>query len=142
MHRSTQSPIDPFPQMEPSTNATEADPVSTAQSKKRKLVRPRGKRGGVKNKPKESKPATSSHSQKIAAFHVLEKQLAQTTDPIKRRVILAEQKKLGGLEVYQNASLTGGDKLKGGESGKWCAGVLKETRGEAKVSPCVPSRGT
>ena len=40
--------------------------------------------------------------------------------------MLAEQQALGGLEVYQNQSTTGGAVLRGGESSKWCAKILME----------------
>lgn len=42
--------------------------------------------------------------------------------------LLARQDELGGLQAYQEASLHGGDKVRGGESGKWCVGMLKELK--------------
>lgn len=132
-------------------------PAGTAQpkNKRKKLIRERGKRGGVKNKRKSSTSATASapadasktkanakagtaaateHAVRIAAFHTLEKELARTSEPGLRAQLLAKQEKLGGLESYQDASLKGGDKMKGGESGKWCAQVFKEIRGDEPVS--------
>lgn len=123
-----------------------------ASGKRKKLIRPRGKRGGVKHHKKgaaaaagatatavgvaaaakkaksqagkKDKEAKTEHSLRIAKFHTLEKELARTTDPEERARIENEQQQLGGLAAYQEDSLRGGDKLKGGESGKWCAEQL------------------
>lgn len=84
-----------------------------------KLVRPRGKRGGAKNR-------SATFAKKIAQYHTLEKQLAQTSDARERKRLKAQQEALGGLAVYQDHSLVGGDKLRGGESAKWCVQVLRE----------------
>lgn len=35
---------------------------------------------------------------------------------------------MGGLDAYQLASAHGGDKSRGGESGKWCVKMLKELK--------------
>lgn len=119
-----------------------------SKNKRTPLRRPRGKRGGVKNqkKPKSStstaitSPAAketaaatpSAHSLLIAAFHALEKKLAQTSDEAERAKLIAEREKLGGLKAYQDASLVGVDKHKGGESGKWIVQTLHDVRGGKK----------
>lgn len=87
--------------------------------KKRRLVRPRGKRGG-------SKGRSRMHAKSIAQYHVLEKQIAQTTDTHARHELEAQQEALGGLSVYQDQSSTGASKLRGGESAKWCVKMLRE----------------
>ncbi|WFD34172.1 25S rRNA (adenine(2142)-N(1))-methyltransferase [Malassezia cuniculi] len=86
---------------------------------RRKLVRPRGKRGGIKNRK-------GAHAKKIALYHTLEKQIARTSDATERKKLLAQQEQLGGLAAYQDQSTTGSDKLRGGESAKWCVKVLRE----------------
>lgn len=93
-------------------------------SRRPRLVRPRGKRGGAKNRRRAR--AAAPHAEKIARYHTLEKQIARAADPGERAALVEEQERLGGLAVYQDQSTTGGDKLRGGESGKWCAKVLRE----------------
>jgi 25S rRNA (adenine2142-N1)-methyltransferase len=87
----------------------------------------------------------------IAEYHALEKQLASpaVTDPLERRMLLNRQKELGGLKAYQAASVHGGDKKRGGESGKWCVSMLKEMKvgvdkgkGKEKVEPTIMPDGT
>ena len=118
-----------------------------AKSKREPLRRPRGKRGGIKNRKDKSSTSvkltstegkqngklTGMHAMQIAQFHTLEKQLAQTQDEKERAKILKQQEALGGLQAYQDASLFGGDKQRGGETGKWCAQQLMEIRGKEKV---------
>jgi 25S rRNA (adenine2142-N1)-methyltransferase len=132
---------------------------SNSNSKRVPLRRPRGKRGGIKNRKDKSSASASTkagenqknaksnsnkatstaiHATQIALFHTLEKQLAQTEDEKERRKIIEQQKSLGGLQAYQDASLFGGDKQRGGETGKWCAQQLMEIRGKEKVgSECI-----
>lgn len=64
----------------------------------------------------------------ITEYHALEKQLASCSDPLEKRMLLARQMEIGGLQAYQEASLHGGDKKRGGESGKWCVTQLKELK--------------
>jgi len=145
-------------------NTVDSKPAAGTDSKavikiiggKKKLIRPRGKRGGVKHKkhPKtkssisEEKSASkdlsskettttptttvaggpSPHSLLIASFHALEKKLAQATDEAEIKKLLQEREALGGLKAYQDASLVGADKLKGGESGKWIVQTLQKVR--------------
>lgn len=87
----------------------------------------------------------------IAEYHALEKQLASPalTDSAERKKLLARQKELGGLKAYQAASVHGGDKTRGGESGKWCVTQLKELKvgvdkgkQKEKVEPIIAADGT
>ncbi|BGP39597.1 25S rRNA (adenine2142-N1)-methyltransferase [Rhodotorula kratochvilovae] len=66
----------------------------------------------------------------IRAFHAVEKQLASPalTDPEERKKLEQERERLGGLETYQNASVHGGDKSRGGESSKWLVKQIKELK--------------
>lgn len=131
---------------------------SISKNKKRvPLRRPRGRRGGIKNRKPEQKKqpqpqpqpqqpvstgtaagsgergeASTDHAVAIARFHTLQKQLAQTSDPDERARIEAEQTRLGGLQAYQDASVFGGDKLRGGETGKWCAEQLQARHGKTQ----------
>ncbi|KAN0059731.1 25S rRNA (adenine2142-N1)-methyltransferase [Thecaphora frezii] len=123
-----------------------------------KLLRPRGKRGGAKNRKKTSSPSSSStaatpagkqtkakkvkddaqrtateHSLRIAKYHTLEKQLANAKDEEEKQRIRKQQEELGGLEKYQEDSMKGGDRVKGGESGKWCAEQLEKVRGKKDI---------
>ncbi|PWN47825.1 hypothetical protein IE53DRAFT_334795 [Violaceomyces palustris] len=129
-----------------------ASPLEKPKPGRKKLIRPRGKRGGIKHRKaseravvdqdkkvkrdakasSSSSSSTTQHSERIAAFHTLEKELARATDPDEVERIRNEQKKLGGLESYQDDSLKGGDRLKGGESGKWCAQTLTQLLGDEK----------
>lgn len=77
----------------------------------------------------------------ITEYHALEKQLAQTTDLLERRLITNRQEELGGLEGYQKASIHGGDKVRGGESGKWLCGALQEMREATKAGRKVLAKG-
>ena len=101
--------------------------TSHAPRKKNKLIRPRGKRGGVKHRPKGKKAShtPTKHAELIAKYHTLEKQIARAS-PRERAALLAEQQALGGLQVYQDQSTTGGAPIRGGESGKWCVKILKQ----------------
>ncbi|WFD32736.1 25S rRNA (adenine(2142)-N(1))-methyltransferase [Malassezia sp. CBS 17886] len=90
-------------------------------SRRKKFVRPRGKRGGAKNR----KRTTPIHAEAIAKYHMLEKQIARTTDDAQRDALRAEQTAMGGLAVYQDQSTTGSTTLRGGESGKWCVQQLQ-----------------
>lgn len=65
----------------------------------------------------------------ITEFHTIKKQLASPAlKPADRQRLVKRQKELGGLEAYQAASVHGGDKSRGGESGKWCVKQLKELK--------------
>ncbi|WFD45039.1 25S rRNA (adenine(2142)-N(1))-methyltransferase [Malassezia psittaci] len=92
--------------------------------KKKKLIRPRGKRGGIKHSKR--KTPSHKHAVAIAKYHALEKKIARCTDEAERATLLAEQQESGGLSNYQDQSTTGGSVIRGGESAKWCAQVLKE----------------
>ena len=70
----------------------------------------------------------AAHAAIITEFHALEKQMASSKDPLEKRLLLNRQKELGGLQKYQEASLHGGDKKRGGESGKWCVKAMKELK--------------
>lgn len=95
-----------------------------------------------------------SRAEKVALiqeYHAIQKQLASPalTDAGERKKLLARQKELGGLEAYQAASVHGGDKKRGGESGKWCVKQLQELKvgvdkGKAKekVEPIINADGT
>ena len=95
------------------------------KSGRTKLVRPRGKRGGAKNRRKTPAGQTK-HALHIAKYHTLEKQIAQTSDEAERAALREKQRALGDLQMYQDQSNTGGASVRGGESGKWCAKVLQE----------------
>ncbi|CAD6885744.1 unnamed protein product [Tilletia controversa] len=163
--------------------------ATTAEAKKgrrEKLVRPRGKRGGIKkkhiqdrvtgkwrrtnipaNKPKKPTPAAATaataataagggaaeagagseedaedanddgdgeeeadaeaapaHTTHITQFHALSKRIASPSTTAAERVKLKKElAALGGLEAYQNASLTGAGAH--GESGSWVGNALK-----------------
>lgn len=139
----------------PSTVLAATSPSSKKKKSKTRtpLRRPRGKRGGIKNRKPSGKEgqreeegtvkraAQKAHALQIARFHTLEKKLAQTKDEEERARLLAEQTTLGGLQAYQDASLFGGDKSRGGETGKWCAGALAEERGKEKVGDLSLSQG-
>ncbi|KAK4049047.1 25S rRNA (adenine2142-N1)-methyltransferase [Microbotryomycetes sp. JL201] len=66
----------------------------------------------------------------IREFHTIEKQLASPAlvDPAERQRLINRQQELGGLRAYQGASVHGGDKARGGETGKWCVKQLKELK--------------
>ncbi|SCV67529.1 BQ2448_5140 [Microbotryum intermedium] len=92
-----------------------------------------------------------SKMQLIREFHAIEKRLAVTQDPTKRAGLIARQEELGGLQKYQDASVHGGDKSRGGETSKWCVTQLKELKvgldkgkqkEEAKVEPVINPDGT
>ncbi len=119
-----------------------------------KLIRPRGKRGGVKHhkkaadaggdedkgkgkkaggakasgekKAKSSASEPTEHSVKIAAFHTLLKRIAQAKEGSKEKKKLEKQleEEHGGLGAYQQESLKGKDRLHAGETGKWLAEQL------------------
>lgn len=146
-----------------SEDASSVGSVIKRKSKKTKLIRPRGKRGGVKNRKSsdntstteknkskniknngnpggknDSSASTSSHTTRIAHYHALEKELhAPSTTEERRAEILLEQESMGGIDAYQNDSVFGGDKLRGGESGKWLVGALENVRGIKKENVCV-----
>ena len=159
----------PQPQLTKMTtvdNDAEAGPskpaaVAATKSKKGKLIRPRGKRGGKKHHRSTPTPAkaakaasTSSssaartqHSLRIAHFHRLEKEKARLLSAREREEegddaaratrlaeIEAEQEALGGLDAYQDDSLTGSASHRGGESGKWLAQqMIKQLGGKQEV---------
>jgi 25S rRNA (adenine2142-N1)-methyltransferase len=75
------------------------------------------------------KRSASNHARKIALYHTLEKQIARTTGKERERLV-AEQEKLGGLHVYQEASLRG---ARHGESSKWLMQQLESRRGRRKT---------
>ncbi|KAL8277414.1 hypothetical protein RQP46_010136 [Phenoliferia psychrophenolica] len=92
----------------------------------------------------------SQHTAIITEFHALEKMIASSKDPLEKRLLLNRQKELGGLQKYQEASLHGGDKNRGGESGKQCVkwlkeckvGVVEADKGKGKeVAPVVVEKG-
>lgn len=132
------------------------------RNKKGKLIRPRGKRGGKKNRRPSATPAAKAaakgaassssssasrtqHSLRIAHFHRLEKEKArllsareEDADDAARATRLAEieaeQEALGGLDAYQDDSLTGSASHRGGESGKWLAQqMIKQLGGKQEV---------
>lgn len=89
----------------------------------------------AKNKIKSSSAPDepAAHALAIAHWHALEKELARAdTTQQRKEEIKKEQEALGGLKAYQDASLQGGDKQKGGETGKWCAEALMSIRGGSK----------
>lgn len=73
------------------------------------------------------------HARKISTFHALEKRIAASKDPVEIARLRLEQEKLGGLEAYQLASITGGDKTKGGETGKFFAKTWMELKGKDPI---------
>ncbi|GAA5942028.1 25S rRNA (adenine2142-N1)-methyltransferase [Sporobolomyces koalae] len=87
----------------------------------------------------------------IREFHALEKQLKspQTTEE-ERVKILERQEELGGLKMYQAASLHGADKQRGGETSKWLIKQLKQFKvaldpkgkEKEKVEPTILEDGT
>lgn len=62
----------------------------------------------------------------ITEYHMLEKRHAASKDMLEKRLIKARQEEIGGLKAYQASSLHGGDKVRGGETGKWCVEALME----------------
>ena len=77
-------------------------------------------------KADRGRPAGGKHTFQIAQYHALEKQVAQVEDQTERERLLKQQEQLGGLEDYQNASLTG---AKYGETSKWLVQELEKIRG-------------
>lgn len=59
----------------------------------------------------------SAHAAVIAEYHALEKRIARTAPGEELERLKAEQLRLGGLEIYQQASLTGAAQY--GETSKW-----------------------
>ncbi|KAE8231252.1 hypothetical protein CF326_g3739 [Tilletia indica] len=142
------------------TTPAAAAPEGTEEVKKgrrEKLIRPRGKRGGIKkkhvqdkvtgkwkrtnipvNKPKKvaaadadtaategGEAAPPAHATHISQFHALRKRIASPSTTAAERVKLEKElAALGGLEAYQDASLTGAG-AGGGESGNWVGNALK-----------------
>lgn len=77
----------------------------------------------------ETSPAkTSEHALKIAKYHTLEKQIARATEQ-EKKLLIAEQKKLGGLSLYQQASLQG---ARHGETSKWLIQTVEANYGGRK----------
>ncbi|KAK9722291.1 25S rRNA (adenine2142-N1)-methyltransferase [Basidiobolus ranarum] len=70
----------------------------------------------LKAKPTSFKKKTA---QVIRRFHVLNKEVEKTNDPVKIEEIKNEMEKLGGLELYQRASVLGASKSRGGDTSKW-----------------------
>ncbi|BGP24274.1 nucleolus protein [Rhodotorula toruloides] len=66
----------------------------------------------------------------IRAFHAIEKKLASPglTSPEERKKLLDERERLGGLKTYQDASVHGGDKSRGGESSKWLVKQIRDLK--------------
>lgn len=56
---------------------------------------------------------------------------------LEKRLIKARQEEIGGLKGYQEASLHGGDKVRGGETGKWCVEALMELQVSPDHSFCI-----
>ena len=65
----------------------------------------------------------SAHAAVIAEYHALEKRIARTAPGKDLELLKAEQLRLGGLEIYQKASLTGAAQY--GETSKWLMQQLK-----------------
>ncbi|GJN88961.1 hypothetical protein Rhopal_001932-T1 [Rhodotorula paludigena] len=98
--------------------------------------------------------ARQEQTQLIRAFHAIEKQLASPalTNPEERRKLEEERERLGGLKKYQEASVHGGDKARGGESSKWLVKQIKELKiglddkdkdkSKAKVEPTILEDGS
>jgi len=95
--------------------------IKKAEPIKKDLKATSKTKGGTKSG--QGSPAkgmkTPEHAAHISAYHALEKRIAASKDPKEMAQLKLEQEKLGGLKAYQEASITGGDKLKGGETGKW-----------------------
>ncbi|KAI5481394.1 nucleolus protein [Pseudohyphozyma bogoriensis] len=70
----------------------------------------------------------AEYTKLINDYHALEKNIAATNDPKEKERLRAKQEAMGGLQKYQEASLHGGDKSRGGESGKWCVKQLMELK--------------
>ena len=51
-------------------------------------------------------------------------------DLLEKRLLKARQEEIGGLKAYQAASIHGGEKVRGGETGKWCVEALMELQAE------------
>ena len=67
------------------------------------------------------------HADRIRIFHTLTKQLAREPDPIERSRLQAELDKLGGLATYQQSSLHGADRQRGGaDTARWLVDALTE----------------
>lgn len=73
------------------------------------------------NKRRTIPSARLSQTNLIRRFHAIEKELtaADLSVERKKRLLKERDEQLGGLEAYQNASVHGGDKQRGGESSKW-----------------------
>ncbi|ORY03630.1 hypothetical protein K493DRAFT_276443 [Basidiobolus meristosporus CBS 931.73] len=70
----------------------------------------------LKAKPAAFKKKTA---QIIRRYHVLNKEVEKTSDPDKISELKNEMEKLGGLELYQRASVLGASKTRGGDTSKW-----------------------
>lgn len=141
------------------TSTTSEPAVEQLAKKKGKLIRPRGKRGGKKHQSKAALAAAaevvkaakkkaargpSEHSIRIAHFHRLEKEKARLISgrgsdqgqsaELRLAEIEREQAELGGLDAYQDDSLTGSASHRGGESGKWLVQQVIKLRGKETVS--------
>ncbi|KDE03008.1 hypothetical protein MVLG_06476 [Microbotryum lychnidis-dioicae p1A1 Lamole] len=101
--------------------------------------------------PEQDLDSRESKVKLIREFHAIEKRLAATQDPKERADLIAKREQLGGLQKYQDASVHGGDKSRGGETSKWCVTQLKELkvgvdkgkqREKRKVEPVVNADGT
>ena len=95
---------------------TERQTAARRKAIRARLSQPVRERGGLR------RPA---HATKIAAFHTIEKRLAQA-DGSEREALVMEQHALGGLQSYQEASKTG---ARHGESSKWLVHELKKRQG-------------
>ncbi|GAA95295.1 uncharacterized protein L969DRAFT_45021 [Mixia osmundae IAM 14324] len=90
-------------------------------------------RAKKRSKRTDDKVKVTPTSQLIARYHALEKRLARETDAIVRAQLKAEQEELGGLATYQDSSLQGSDKTKGGQTAKWSVKQLIELQGKISM---------
>ncbi|KAK4055956.1 25S rRNA (adenine2142-N1)-methyltransferase [Microbotryomycetes sp. JL221] len=103
----------------------------------RKANRPGPKPKFLQKKQKQDSNANDDNNETradkvklIAEWHTIEKRLASPAlkDSKERQQLIERQQELGGLRAYQGASVHGGDKERGGETGKWCVKQLKELK--------------
>lgn len=72
------------------------------------------------------KRKTKKTADLINAYHTIEKQIAAEKDAKVIADLKAQQAALGGLDLYQNASLQGAATQRGGDASKWLLQTLKE----------------
>ena len=75
---------------------------------------------------KKKKSKTKKTADLINAYHTIEKQIAAETDKAVIEELKEKQCALGGVDLYQNASLQGASSQRGGDAGKWLVSALKE----------------